>query len=193
MRVFPSLTASLCVISLLTTVSATQETTAPNWNSPVTVTSRDTLDGAVYIRGEVYIPASYERVWNVLTDYDNLKSFIPNMVESSLISDSGRVKIIFQKGRSRYFIFSKTVAVKLRVEEEEPEGFVFELEEGPFHLYQGSWTLTANDHSGILLTYQAIVKPDFFSPRFLIKRAMRNEFRRSLNAILGETRRQTQR
>ena len=86
----------------------------PDWNTPVKTISRDSLDGGVFIEGEGIIPESREQVWEALTDYDKLTEFIPNMLESATISDNGDIKIIYQKGKSKFFLFSKTVEIDLR-------------------------------------------------------------------------------
>lgn len=164
----------------------------PDWNTPAKTISRDTLDGGVFIEGEVIIPESREQVWEVLTDYDKLTEFIPNMLGSATISDSGDIRIIYQKGKSKFFLFSKTVEIYLRLEQYRPGLIKFELRDGPFHYYRGSWTLTDRDVDGTLLTYRAVVKPDFFSPKFITKRVMKNELRASLEAIRAETKRRNQ-
>jgi len=168
----------------------------PVWqeqNAPVIVTIRDTLDGAVYIMGEVTISVPIDTVWNVLTDYENLKSFIPGILESSILSENNSNKIILQKGKSKFLFFSKTIEVKLRLTEQKLEKLIFDLIEGPFHIYRGEWNLSITSIGDIRLTYEAIVKPDFFSPGYVIKRVLSNDFRKSLESIRKESQRRNNR
>ena len=163
-----------------------------NWDSPVETFSRDTLDGAVYISGVVIIPVSKENIWKILTDYDNLKNFIPNMMESAILVNNGQYKTILQKGKSKFLFFSKTVEITLDIEEQKPDYIQFQIKTGPFHIYRGNWSLTELNLGETHLTYEAIIKPDFFSTKFIMKKVLKKQFRVSLEAIRIETKRRNQ-
>ncbi len=174
------------LIPLLSFAQETQSTI--DWNIPVEIFTQDTLDGSTYIHGKVTIPSAQHDVWSVITDYNEIESFISNVTDAQEISRSGNSVVIYQKGEMRFLIFGKTVEVTLKVQEFPQDSFQFEILDGPFHYYSGQWSLLTHSNAGsVELVYEAVVKPNFFAPRFLVKRVMQNEFRSSLEAIRTET------
>ena len=174
------------LIPLFSFAQETQSTT--DWNIPVETFTQDTLDGSTYIHGKVTIPSAQHDVWSVITDYDEIESFISNVTDAQEISRNGSSIVIYQKGKTRFLIFAKTVEVTLEVQEFSQDSIRFEILEDPFHHYSRQWSLLTLSNAGsVELAYEAVVKPNFFAPRFLVKRVMQNEFRSSLKAIRTET------
>ena len=69
-------------------------------NGEVVVVLSDLPDGVTGVEGHIYIAAPPKKVWEVVTDYDNHKKFVPNVIDSGTISDNGSEKVIFEKGKS---------------------------------------------------------------------------------------------
>jgi hypothetical protein len=98
-----------------------------HWHSPIETVSSDSLsidhekllrgevlvvlsdlpDGVTGVEGHIYIAAPPKKVWEVITDYDNHKKFVPNILDSGLISDNGSEKVMFEKGKSGILFLSK--------------------------------------------------------------------------------------
>ena len=51
----------------------------------VLVVLSDLPDGVTGVEGHIYIAAPPKKVWEVITDYDNHKKFVPNILDSGLI------------------------------------------------------------------------------------------------------------
>ena len=129
----------------------------------IIVTLSNLENMVIGVTGEIYIGSQPEKVWTVLTDYDNLKNFIPNIIESGLLKDKGDEKIIIQAGRTGIFLFKKTSHIKLKVKEEYFKHIYFEQITGDFKVYKGEWILEYyQEAQGTFLTFKAMVKPDFF-------------------------------
>jgi ribosome-associated toxin RatA of RatAB toxin-antitoxin module len=127
-------------------------------------------EGVTGVKGQIYIAASPKKVWEVITDYNNHKNFVPNIIDSGIISDNGVEKVMFEKGKSRMFIFSKEVYIKMKVWGESLTRLCFQQITGDFKVYQGEWTLVDYPQgAGTFLTYKAEVKPDFYAPQFAVK------------------------
>jgi carbon monoxide dehydrogenase subunit G len=82
------------------------------------------IDIKVQVTGEnvivdlsLVVPASRQQVWAVLTDFDQMASFVSNLKESKVISNSGDKLKIFQRGSANYgpisFPFESTRDMKL--------------------------------------------------------------------------------
>ncbi len=122
-------------------------------------------------RGRIFVKASPEVVWRMLTDYGNLHNTMPKVVRSELVEELGKCKIIDQTGRSGILFIERSVHFRLQVDEEFPTRLHFRQLEGDFKVYEGEWFLEPAGNGtaeGTLVTYRADVKPDFFAPPFLV-------------------------
>jgi carbon monoxide dehydrogenase subunit G len=127
-------------------------------------------EGVTGVEGQIYIAAPPHKVWAVLTDYNNHKNFVPNVIDSGLISDNGVEKVMFEKGKSRMFIFEKEVYIKMKVWGDKLTRLYFQQITGDFKVYQGEWILVDYpEGAGTFLTYKAEVKPDFYAPQFAVR------------------------
>ncbi|MBU4209660.1 MAG: SRPBCC family protein [Proteobacteria bacterium] len=150
----------------------------------IIVTLSNLENMVIGVTGEIYIGSQPEKVWTVLTDYDNLKNFIPNIIESGLLKDKGDEKIIVQTGRTEIFLFKKTSHIKLKVKEEYSKHIYFEQIGGDFKVYKGEWILEYyQEAQGTFLTFKSEVKPDFFAPLFITRYVQKRDLPIILEAI----------
>ncbi len=150
----------------------------------VLVVLSDLPDGVTGVEGHIYIAAPPKTVWEVITDYDNHKKFVPNVLDSGLISDNGSEKVMFEKGRSGLLFFKKTVNIKMKVWGEPQKRLYFQQITGDFTVYHGEWVLEDYPQgAGTFLTYKAEVKPNFFAPRFAVKNVQKHDCPSMMSAM----------
>lgn len=150
----------------------------------IIVTLSNLENKVIGVTGKIYIGSQPKKVWTVLTDYDNLKNFIPYIIESRLLKDKGDEKIIVQTGRTGIFLFKKTSHIKLKVKEEYFKHIYFEQISGDFKVYRGEWILEYyQEAQGTFLTFKAEVKPDFFVPLFITRHIQKRDLPIILEAI----------
>ena len=136
------------------------------------------------IVSRVFIPARPDSVWLILTDYDHLREFIPNLVQSRLLEDHGRIKLIEQVGSGRWFFVGKKARVVLEVEERKFSRLDFHVVDGDFSLFDGSWELTPRlGGRATLLTYRLTARARFLAPSFVLKRVLRRDIPARLLAV----------
>ncbi len=141
--------------------------TLPDGNPRIELTYRD--DGVIHAEGSISINTPADPIWNLLSDYNNLSSTIPKVTSSRLVEDHGSFKIIDQTGRSGILFIEKSVHVVLKVQEKYPEALFFDLVEGDFTIYNGSWSFRpGRTEKETFVSWQADVKPAFFAPPFLV-------------------------
>ncbi|MCX6177765.1 MAG: SRPBCC family protein, partial [Chlorobiales bacterium] len=141
-------------------------------------------NGVTGVTGKIYIAAPPKKVWQILTDYNHQKDFIPNIIESGLISDNGVEQVVFQAGKAKILIFQILVHLKVKVQGKYLEHLDFQQITGDFKVYKGGWILEAypQEH-GTFLYYKAEVKPDFFSPSFIVRHVQKHDFPLMLSAL----------
>ena len=150
---------------------------------PVVILSR-LNDGVTGVAGKIYISAPPQKVWKVLTDYNHQKYFIPNIIESGLISDNGGEQVVLQRGKSGILFFQMKVSVTLKIRGEYLKYLGFKQIAGDFKVYNGEWNLEDYPQNhGTLLSYKSEVKPDFFAPAFIVRHVQKHVFPSVLSAI----------
>ena len=115
------------------------------------------LDDEEYVHNRVVasveIEASKEKIWDTLTDYDNLPTILPNLVLSQKIETKSRTKDLPGRVRLRQVVFKEFMYLCFRAEAlldvlEKPQNEIqFQLRNGTFDKLQGKFLLqTAYDN-----------------------------------------------
>ncbi|MBI4424619.1 MAG: SRPBCC family protein [Elusimicrobia bacterium] len=152
----------------------------------VTVDCRRAADGRYEISGSFEVAASSRAVWAVLTDYDRIRSFVPDMRKSRVRRRLKDGVLLEQEAAGRFFLFTRSVRVLLDVRERPFETLEFRdtlLED--FEHYEGSWTLT-DGAEALTVAYRLSVEPALNAPQALTRAALRSNARALLDRIRAE-------
>ncbi|MBW4484628.1 MAG: SRPBCC family protein [Tildeniella torsiva UHER 1998/13D] len=142
------------------------------------------------ILASTQIPATADQVWQVLTDYDNLSSFIPNLSYSQRLSHPDGGIRLEQIGSQCFLNIKFCARVVLDMVEAFPKELRFSMVEGDFRQFEGKWTLEpVKDAAGelVCLGYDLVIRPPRAMPVALIERHIRNDLSRNLQAISDRT------
>ena len=83
-------------------------------------------------------PIPEQLFWDVLTDYENLSSFIPNLSSSELVTRSGNTVQLRQVGSQQLLGLRFSAQVLLELTEYRPEGLLrFHMLKGDFRRFEG--------------------------------------------------------
>ena len=137
------------------------------------------------ISAKLQIPYSVDQVWQVLTDYEALVEFIPNLAKSRLLAHpTGGIRLE-QVGTQRLLSFNFSARVVLDLEEKFPYEINFHMVEGDFKGYEGNWQLVpySSDQKGTNLCYCVRVWPKLTMPVGIIERRLCSDLRFNLLAI----------
>jgi len=138
------------------------------------------------IRAALRLPYTAEQIWQVLTDYDSLADFIPNLVKSQRLGHpEGRIRLE-QVGMQKALMIDFSARVVLDMEEDFPQEIRFEMVEGDFKAFSGAWTLEPlANHSGpqTCLSYTVRILPKLTMPVIAIERRIRSDLPLNLVAI----------
>ncbi len=138
------------------------------------------------ITGKIQIPQSIELVWKVLTDYEALGDFIPNLAKSRLLAHPTKGIRLEQVGSQRLLNFNFSARVVLDLQEYFPKQINFRMVEGDFKDYSGSWYLepySLGEDMGTNLCYTVNVWPKLVMPITIIERRLKNDLQLNLLAI----------
>ena len=126
-----------------------------------------------------------EQAWNVLTDYDHLAQFIPNMKSSRIIERGSSGPLIEQKGVARLLLFDFPLEVKLVVTEFPPYRILSRGAGGSFKTFRGEYNLSIVE-GRTRLRYVCEMVPDFFFPPILGTAMLRHNVEESFSALADE-------
>lgn len=137
--------------------------------------------------GQVIIDGSIDQVWKLLTDYDNLENYFPD-VKSSKLLESNKNKKIFEQVRTVNVLFLNIESkVKIAATEKYPENISFSLLEGNLDSLQGNWQLKKLPNNKVLVINKVKVKPNLESAEEdLFYRIYKQSIKNTLEAIKKE-------
>lgn len=156
----------------------------------VTVTAEKLQGRQRRITAQISIPQAIETVWQVLTDYEHLADFIPNLAKSRRLPDEDGQIRIEQIGAQCLFNLKFCARVVLQMQEQFPQQIGFEMVEGDFKGFNGAWKLaetSVDGQSGTLLTYELMVLPRLTMPIGLIEKRLCHDMAVNLSAIYQRT------
>ncbi|KAL1301200.1 hypothetical protein HN51_045845 [Arachis hypogaea] len=141
------------------------------------------------IKAEIFVNADTESLWNVLTDYEHLADFIPNLVCSGRIPCPypGRIWLE-QRGfqRAMYWHIEARVVLDLQefIRSAWDRELHFSMVDGDFKKFDGKWSVKSGTRSSTsILSYEVSVIPRFNSPAILLERIIRSDLPVNLRAL----------
>jgi ribosome-associated toxin RatA of RatAB toxin-antitoxin module len=150
------------------------------------VSVQATRDGeAVEVEAVAEIAVGLARAWEVLTDYNRLSEFVPDLHESRVISRQGASAVVEQKGAARFLFFSYPIEVRLAVTEHPRQRIESRAVAGNFRELRSVYTLEPRE-GGVRLRYQGRLVPDFQLPLFhtyVLKSSVEATFRAMVEEI----------
>ena len=152
---------------------------------PIEQTMESLPMGTRRLAAQLLTPSSFESLWFVLTDYDRLSEFIPNLSSSKVISREGNRVDLEQVGSQDFFGFKFSAEVQIQLIEDRAKGILkFHLIKGDFQRFEGSWKISeVINGSGNLLLYELIVQGCIGMPVVLIEQRLRNDLKANLLSV----------
>ena len=142
------------------------------------------------IVASVAIPRSLEQVWQILTDYEKLADFLPNVTKSALLPCADGGIRIEQVGAQCFLNFKFCARVILEMTECFPQEIGFSMVEGDFKSFMGKWRLqpaNVGEQMATVLSYELMVQPPLAMPVSLIERHLCHNLTQNLLAICDRT------
>eukprot|EP00741_Cyanophora_paradoxa_P010711 tig00020538_g10353.t1 len=137
------------------------------------------------ISARILIDADIHQIWDVLTDYESLPKFIPNLARCERLEHpTGGIRLLQVGTQSLVYIQFEAKAV-MDVVERPYQEIEFSMVDGDFHVFRGLWRLTpAPDGSRrTILRYSVDVKPKVTLPLTFISAIIRNDLPTNLLAV----------
>lgn len=150
------------------------------------ITAEVTAQGEfINVRASVELPVSRALAWSVLTDYDRLAQFIPDMEYSRVVSRGPDGLVVAQKGRYGVLFFARDIEVQLAVIESPPHTVVSRFIAGNVRDMSGRYDLSETA-TGMRLVYQGRLLPAEDLPPLIGLAMVRYALERHFAAMVRE-------
>ena len=125
-------------------------------------------------------------LWDVLTDYENLSRFIPNLASSRLLWRQENRVGLEQIGTQQFCGLRFSARVQLELTEQKEQGRLsFRMLEGDFRWFEGVWAMGADASSSWLL-YELTVQGKAGMPIGLIEQRLQQDLGSNLRGVQKE-------
>ena len=133
----------------------------------------------------VHTPVTPSQAWAVLTDFDHMSGFLPNLTSSQVMQRSDNLLKVAQKGGARFGFFSKDFE-SIREIEINPNIEIRANNIGGNLKRMQSVMQLQPEGTGTRLTYRADVEPGFWFPPMIGPSLVRHETAEQISALLKE-------
>jgi ribosome-associated toxin RatA of RatAB toxin-antitoxin module len=145
----------------------------------------DARDGVYHVSATFSIAQPASVAFAVLTDYDRIPRFMPEVQKSEVLTRREGGTVVEQEAVAHMLMFSKRMHLVLEIEET-PHVIRFHDRCGQsFERYEGAWTISENG-AQVQIGYTLSAKPTFDVPEFLLKRLLKRDAQTMIERLRGE-------
>jgi polyketide cyclase/dehydrase/lipid transport protein len=177
-RIFVTMAVIVSALTPLLQAAATES------QSPAIVTVHEER-GVYLVSARFQVPQSAAVALAVLTDYERIPRFMPDIKTSVVLERTAGHALVEQEGVSHFMMFSKRVHLVLDISEA-ADALRFRDRCGrSFVSYEGSWKLAA-ENGGARIVYELRAQPSFTVPASVLKRLLRRDSGRMIESLRQE-------
>jgi len=144
-----------------------------------------TVEGDAFITNAVFQTTAPPNIaWDVLTDFDNLAKWVPNVTESKVIRREENAVIVQQKGTTRTTV-PLPYTTERRIELKRPTNIKTMQLKGNMKRVE-STLLIEPDGKGTRIVYHLEIVPSFIARPSMTPEVVESEVRGQFTAIVGE-------
>ena len=156
--------------------------TAQEQRSDITVREER---GVYSVTARFHVPQPSTVVLSVLTDYEGIPRFMPDINTSVVLERADGRAVVQQEAVSRVMLFSRRVHLVLEINEGADTLRFNDRCGRSFVRYQGVWRVSGQNGMTEIL-YELVAQPSFDVPEFLLKRVLRRNSEQMIEQLQRE-------
>src|SRR3569833_2266756 len=136
-----------------------------------------------------FVHATPEQAWRVLTDYDRLAEFVPDLLSSRLISRKGSQAVVEQRSEASFLFVTHPIHIVVRLSEQPFSSIDVALISGNMKRYSAHWQLAPSVRDGVhgtRIIYSGAMEPDFFIPPVVGESIEQSSMKKMVEAEIRE-------
>ena len=143
-------------------------------------------DSGTYVANVVmFAPVATNIAWQVLTDFDHMAEWVPNVRESKVVAREPNAVTIEQHGVAKFGVASFPYVSVRHIEPDAPRTIRSTQIKGSMRRLESLMTL-APDGNGTKLVYHLEMVPGALAATVMSKEFLEHELREQFGAIIGE-------
>ena len=115
-----------------------------------------------------------DTVASVLTDYERIPDFMPDVKRSQVVERHASGLVVEQEAAATFLLFSKRIHLVLEVSEDRHTITFRDRCGKSFAQYEGAWRLSERGETTTVV-YELTAKPSFEVPAFVLKRLLKRD------------------
>ncbi|WP_229210625.1 SRPBCC family protein [Duganella sp. CF517] len=132
------------------------------------------------------VAAPLPKVWRVLTGYERMSEFVPDLESCKVLSRNGNEVIIEQFGVARFLFMSKAIHLIVRATEQPMSSIEISLISGDMKHYESKWELVPMPETGgTRIVYSGKLLPNFYVPGILGSNMIRSDIEHMMSAVVA--------
>jgi ribosome-associated toxin RatA of RatAB toxin-antitoxin module len=153
----------------------------------VNVKRADVDDHKVFeVQASGAVLASPATVWKILTTYERMPEFVPDLQSTRVVSRNGNEVIVEQLGTARVLFVKRDIRLVVRVTEQPTSVIDIALISGDMKQYNCRWELIPMPETGgTRIVYSGRLVPNFYVPGFLGTSMVRSDIEKMMTAVLA--------
>ena len=153
--------------------------------STIEQTMENLSGGSRRLAAQLTTTATFESLWKVLTDYDRLNLYIPNLLSSKKIYQRNNNVHLKQVGAQDFLGIKFSAEVTINLFEEKELGLLkFSLIKGDFRKFEGSWRIQkTKENTKNSLIYDLTVQGCQWMPIGMIEKRLKKDLSENLIAV----------
>ena len=175
-RLLVAVAASLCVALPGARVAAAADP------APSPEISVREARGIYQVTARFQVPQSSDVVLAVLSDYEQIPRFIPDVRRSVVVERETGRQVVEQEAVSKFMMFSKRVHLLLEVTRQDNALTFVDRCGRSFKRYAGAWRTDTKD-GGTTVIYELTAEPAFDVPEFILKRLLKRDSGEMINQL----------
>ena len=174
-----------CWVGFLLQCSCSPATVSSAADSPIRSVDV-TYDGDTYVlNAAMFAPVPQSVAWDVLTDFDHMAQWVPNVEESKVLKRDDNSVTIEQHGVAKYGAVSFPYVTERKIDLK-PPGAIMSLQTKGSLRRVASTLLLQTEGKGTRLIYHLEIEPSLLASALLSKEFLQHEFGEQFTAIIGE-------
>jgi len=141
--------------------------------------------GVYSVNAQFAVPEPTAVVLDVLTDYEQIPRFMPDVKSSIVRERSADLIVVEQEAEARMMMFSKRVFLRLEVHTSDDTVQFRDSSGRSFAKYEGAWRL-AHENGRTTVRYELSAVPSFDVPSFLLTRLLKRDARQMIERLRTE-------
>jgi ribosome-associated toxin RatA of RatAB toxin-antitoxin module len=138
------------------------------------------------VQASATVQAAPATVWKVLTAYDRMTEYVPDLGLCRVLARNGNEVIIEQQGNARFLFVTKAVHLIVRALETPMSAIDISLISGNMKRYEARWELVpVPETGGTRVLYSGKMMPDFYVPGMLGATMVRGDIAHMMQAVLA--------